>query len=258
VCNKGYEGDGKTCTDFDECSSSPCDPVTEFSTPEFNMFKCTDCPDGYSGNGADEGGCVDMNECDPMGDGDWTDEECAAQFDPSVPDLEADCTKLDGCKFDETTLTCVSGNHGDSPCDPLTACFTPKPGVYSCSDCPKGYVGNGMDSGGCQELNPCSADLENDCAPESVCDDTGPGQHECWCNHGYEGPGKISEGGCVDINECDPNGDGTENPCDPLTTCSQPEIGEYKCSECPEGYEGNPVVIHPMSGAKLPGCQPKA
>ena len=94
--------------------------------------------------------------------------------------------------------TCESGKYLTDECPAGSTSDT-----SSCTECPEGYRGNGADEGGCEEVNFC-ADEMDDCDPNSLCDHTGPGTHSCWCNFGFEGPGKIADGGCIDIDECDP------------------------------------------------------
>lgn len=49
TCNTGYQGDGTTCVDIDECVGDPCSPLAACTnTP--GGFSCA-CEDGYSGDG---------------------------------------------------------------------------------------------------------------------------------------------------------------------------------------------------------------
>lgn len=60
ACNSGYQGDGKTCTELDECAvSNPCADFANCTNLP-GSFKCT-CIDGYVGNGAIK--CLDVDEC---------------------------------------------------------------------------------------------------------------------------------------------------------------------------------------------------
>ena len=91
-CPDGYEGDGLSCSDIDECKqgthscapwndeycknteggfecqvntecdASPCHPAATCSPVDLNKFECS-CPEGYKGNGKGDKGCEDINEC---------------------------------------------------------------------------------------------------------------------------------------------------------------------------------------------------
>jgi hypothetical protein len=247
-----YDEIDTACTvDMSLRVDNPCNRLTKCSTPEFDMFVCTDCPPGYTGNGNDgqyvgpdsfrfptnQTGCIDIDECDMENDGyitvmecmdQWKERHCLTGVTGNEHECIADCEKHPLCKFEHKDIKgssadlkfseggagvfagmCLPRVNKDDPCDPLTSCSTPEVNAYVCTDCPTpGYRGNGADEGGCEEVNPCTAEAgsgsEHDCDPNSLCDHTGPGEHSCWCNFGYEGPGKVAEGGCTLIDQCDP------------------------------------------------------
>ena len=58
MCDNGYQGDGLTCTDIDECVSNPCDAHASCENVP-GSFTCT-CAPGYQGPGTS---CTDIDEC---------------------------------------------------------------------------------------------------------------------------------------------------------------------------------------------------
>lgn len=58
TCNAGFTGDGRTCTDVDECAdnSDNCDSSPDACVNEPGKFSCK-CPVGYNGNGVGVDGC---------------------------------------------------------------------------------------------------------------------------------------------------------------------------------------------------------
>jgi hypothetical protein len=50
VCPAGYEGDGTTCTDLDDCADNPCDANATCENLPGRAFECT-CGKGFVGDG---------------------------------------------------------------------------------------------------------------------------------------------------------------------------------------------------------------
>ncbi|CAI5454134.1 unnamed protein product [Caenorhabditis angaria] len=98
---------------------------------------------------------------------------------------------------------------------------------YTCS-CDHGYrKTEDIRNPTCVDVNECSS---NPCSPGIECVNI-PGSYFC---HGCPIGFKMSENGCVDIDECKTR----HNPCDPLVECRN-LIGSYECSPCPIGYSGD-------------------
>lgn len=64
-CKPGFEGDGRTCTDINECSRSNVCSLNEICENTIGSYKCK-CKSGYKkkfSNSNGDGECVDINEC---------------------------------------------------------------------------------------------------------------------------------------------------------------------------------------------------
>ena len=105
TCKKGFVGDGKACTDENECltGSNACDPAAE-CTNVFGSYTCG-CPGGWTGDGFS---CLDLNECATA-----TTNSCELSADCSntagsydcvckpgwVPNGTGGCIDQDACKL---------------------------------------------------------------------------------------------------------------------------------------------------------------
>lgn len=138
-CDEGYEGDGQTCNDVDECAGpNDCDiDATCSNTP--GAYDCA-CNDGYKGNGFD---CENVDECN----------EDLDNCDPN-----ATCTDQDG----GFKCECNDGYQGDG-----VMCTGSKEFGEACefnSDCASGLCLN--------DPNMCTIDctqtVANDCGAQGV------------------------------------------------------------------------------------------
>jgi hypothetical protein len=233
-CSSGWEG--SLCQrDEDECISAPCqnggtckDSTTSTSI-DVDAYVCF-CVPGYSGPtcGADIDECLSV----PCHNGatcvdSWTNSltptdsyicECVLGYTG-----EHCGTNPDNCGS-EFGL-CVDHGH------PTYGRCWDRVNDYFC-DCSKGW--GGKECG--EAVNTCSRD-ENICHDLAQCSVLGPGQIECRCHTGYEGPGTTANGGCWDYDEC------SSDPCQNTATCAaSPQnetmpLDEYSCA-CASGFFG--------------------
>jgi len=269
-CQEGFEGDGVSCRDIDECAEG-LDNCTGQSrcVNKMGEFLCI-CPQGYVSNKDDS--CSQPDECSLA-----PDHPLAARCDPSATCTDQDngyeCTCPDGYLGDG--FYCVP----DSPCDKPGAC----PEHTRCS------VENNTAVCGCtgdMQLvnNTCVYPEQKICGTENdtcnneteICKEVAWG-HVCLCKDNYKPAGKtcigrdhcdpttvdfiagecISSGGtcengptgytcicpnstrnvnnsCEDIDEC-AESEGNNADCGNSTTCFNRDPG-YECV-CSEGYE---------------------
>ncbi|XP_067939805.1 mucin-like protein [Watersipora subatra] len=211
-CPAGYTGDGKTCTDVDECTEDVCGHIC-INSP--GSFVCA-CRTGYSLN-------IDGSTCDDI-------DECLTDPCHQV------CNNTDGSYVCSCELGFVLANDNTN-CDPANPCEEPSPcdevnGLCNVEDgqdvcyCTKGYA---LSSDGvtCEDINEC---LLNTDACVQNCTNTAGG-YTCSCGVGYS---LASDGtSCDDINECSAG----EYDCLATQICNN-KVGGYSC-DCP----GSSVLV---------------
>jgi len=253
-CNAGFEGDGITCTDIDDCASNPCenggactDGVDSFTcdcdgtghegdtcaedidecvlgtdncdinaacTNTPGSFSCA-CNQGYEGDGLS---CTDINDCSPIN-------PCAnggTCSDNGVDSFICECsnTGFEGTLCDIDIDECVLGTDN---CD-INASCTNTPGGFSC-ECNDGFAGDGVT---CENVDDCSSDP---CQNGGICTD-GIDSFSCDCTDtGFGGPSCEN-----DIDECVL---GTDN-CDINAACTNTP-GDFTC-ECNNGFTGDGII----------------
>ncbi|KAG9493913.1 hypothetical protein GDO78_001662 [Eleutherodactylus coqui] len=160
-CPAGLSGDGLHCSDFDECSQTPCSP-NAVCTNTLKGYNCT-CKQGFTGNGTH---CEDRNKC---------------LTNPCSPNATCTNTKsgyLCSCNkgFLGDGLHCDDVNEClNNPCSSNAYCSNTL-GSFVCS-CNAGYTGNGYkctiscgpcDPDYCGNGQPCRRDGST-CAQKCSC-----------------------------------------------------------------------------------------
>ncbi len=209
TCAMGYQGDGLTCADVDECAEqiSTCDEQATCLNIS-GGFMCT-CDMGFMGDGMT---CVDVDECAEGLD------DCG---------MNASCTNTQGgfeCSCNAgymgNGVMCVDVDEcaqGMALCDEQATCVN-EPGSFSCV-CDRGYQGDGLT---CSDIDEC-ADAVDLCDVHASCTNT-QGSFECACETGYVGDGLT----CSDVDEC---AEGLDT-CRAGETCIN-EPGSFTCMSVP-------------------------
>ncbi|XP_078609800.1 uncharacterized protein LOC144881035 isoform X2 [Branchiostoma floridae x Branchiostoma japonicum] len=189
VCRRGFQGDGRNCTDIDECSIQPPLPNVAAMSDEISRHGCSDvcvntvgsyhcaCPEYFILT-------ADGKTCEAQ-------ESCAASSNPCRPTVHSRCAVANGthvCSCSpgfhladngyrcEDTDECSSGHHN---CHASAQC-TNTYGSFSCS-CLEGYIGDGTN---CTDVDECSSGTAS-CDENASCENTA-GSYTCTCKENYQ------------------------------------------------------------------------
>ncbi|XP_068721591.1 uncharacterized protein [Montipora capricornis] len=153
TCPDGFEGDGKSCGDINECAlANPCYERSQCENLSPG-YRCGGCPEGYRGNA-------------PSGVG----LEHAQNY-------RQKCDEIDEC------------SEGIDTCDPNSNCIN-TPGSFKCSPCKPGFIGDGYL--GCYPGDLCT-NAQHTCQMNAQCSSTGAGKYKCMCRDGFAGDGEECE-----------------------------------------------------------------
>ena len=142
ACSAGFEGDGRVCTDVDECATNNggCAQVCNNAA---GTFACA-CNDGYVLN-ADSASCDDVDECSGV--------DCG----PGGACTEADGETVAG----QYTCTCAAGHEGggvNTPCQVTRCAENEYVSANVCTACPPGTT-NAAEDDASQVDTMCDATL---------------------------------------------------------------------------------------------------
>ncbi|XP_015834978.1 protein kinase C-binding protein NELL1 isoform X2 [Tribolium castaneum] len=213
-CDQGFQGDGRLCTDINECQQEGgleghhCHQNTRcVNTP--GSYTC-ECLAGY--RRVDKFNCAELDECSSG------EHNC---------DVNADCINTQGSYH----CVCKEGYTGDGyNCQPvcnqscLNGGICRSPGKCAC---PNGYTGSSCE----RDLDECATNAHR-CTEASVCVNM-IGWYYCKCKEGYQSPVSDNNLGtlCQDIDECVDE----LHTCHPTAQCVNVN-GGFRC-ECPPGKE---------------------
>uniref|UniRef100_A0A2A4JDL6 Cubilin n=2 Tax=Heliothis virescens TaxID=7102 RepID=A0A2A4JDL6_HELVI len=184
-CPSGYEGDGYSCYDIDECTTIPnggCSPLVTCHNTIGSRI-CGLCPPGYQGDGVT---CTWRGTCNIGHGGCHPSAQCIESATPTGQSAQCICPEgmvgdgmgISGCYVP------TSGNYTDScasnPCGVHGQCHALRSG-YTCI-CARGYGGASCDSA----ADACRA---NPCHNGGACrlDDSAAAGFRCECAAQYTG-----------------------------------------------------------------------
>ncbi|XP_056099717.1 EGF-containing fibulin-like extracellular matrix protein 2a [Rhinichthys klamathensis goyatoka] len=211
LCPTGFEPQGDSCVDVDECErdSHDCQPSQQCFNTE-GSFSCQ-CPDGYRKVGTE---CIDIDECRYR----YCQHRCV-----NVPGSFS-CQCEPGFQLAGNNRSCIDVDECGmgAPCS--QRCYNTY-GTFLCR-CEQGYE-LGPDGFACNDIDECSYSsylCQYQCVNEH-------GKFSCVCPDGYQLLGTRL---CQDINECETGA----HQCSDGQTCVNIH-GGHKCVDtksCQEPY----------------------
>ncbi|EDV26971.1 uncharacterized protein TRIADDRAFT_54443 [Trichoplax adhaerens] len=229
ICKSGYLGDGRNCTEINECkiNNGQCNQICQ-NTP--GSYKCS-CYPGYEIS-SHYHTCVDINEClRPQ----------ANQCDQKCVNTQGSyrCQCGQGFKLSDDGLTCTPLSQCASVNNCTHTC-TMINGLQSCS-CRSGFKLS-QDGRTCRDINECTAD--NLCNINANCINI-DGSYQCICKTGYQGYGIT----CNDVNECTSTSTQHKHNCSAHANCYNTK-GSYGC-QCKAGYKGDGLTCQDIDECSL-------
>ncbi|XP_038069380.1 fibrillin-1-like isoform X2 [Patiria miniata] len=207
-CPRGYEGDGETCADRNECEEGTflCHRDAACVNTA-GSYRC-ECKEGFAGDG---------RVCIPL--------------DPRTC---ADGPCFPGVDCEDIPLQRILNSRNWRQLDIIK--------LFRCGPCPSGYQGDGEN---CQDIDECARRLDN-CHADATCINT-PGSYQCVCNPGFAGDGTlcvpIDPRVCADLpcfNGRVPCRDlALQDVLQTIDLANTALIKLFECGSCPEGYFGD-------------------
>ncbi|RUS82424.1 hypothetical protein EGW08_009812 [Elysia chlorotica] len=274
-CPDGYDRQGSSCVDTNECIENGTNPVCPQNSDcenSIGSYTCS-CSSGYRTDPADENSCKDVDECAEL------THDCEQVCD-NIPG-SFNCSCYGGSTLNQDEKSCSSGISCNTACDHF--CQQNDDGSKECN-CRRGYE---LDTDGttCNDLDecfgktPCSQGCTNtvggftcycfsgfqlaadntsctecetsywgdNCAKQCQCNGHGTCDRArgCVCAPGWTGTRCVN-----DVDEC-----AEDRVCPAGQLCTN-TIGSYKCS-CPSGYSMQSDVCIDIDecSSQSHGCQ---
>ncbi len=254
VCNQGYEGDGMTCTNIDECARDLDDCDVNATCADTNgSYTCTCNAPGWEGSGVF---CRDVDECADGTHGCTVGEvcvnqigmpnlcECAPGWTRPAPDqacqvLCGDGSRGQGEECDDGNTATGDGCNGICEIEDGWACLEDAPnGTSTCMEtCGDGLI---------DALEECDDGAANSDTAVDACRTT---CRRAYCGDGVSDTGEACDDGAANS---DASADACRTTCDPAY-CGDGVIDTGELCDPGGGAPGNAIA-----GACTTLCNPDA
>ncbi|XP_022080925.1 fibrillin-1-like isoform X2 [Acanthaster planci] len=219
-CPPGYEGDGETCADRNECEEGTflCHPDGACVNTE-GSYRC-ECKEGFAGDG---------RVCIPLDNRTCADGPC-----------------FPGVVCEDVPLQRILNSRNWRQLDIIK--------LFRCGPCPRGFQGDGEI---CRDIDECARGI-NACHRDATCVNI-PGSYRCECNPGFAGDGNlcvpVDPTTCADL----PCFNGRvacrdlvlEDILRTTDLANTAIIKLFECGPCPDGYFGNGEICQDINECSL-------
>ena len=211
TCIQGWEGDGFTCTDINECVNGSVCGINQLCSNTAGNYSCS-CKKGWTFSGPTNDECQDLDECllglddcDTFSTCINTNGSFACECLPGFEDKARICSKYQ----------CINKTYnGTISRERNTSAITQE--LCTC-------IGEYLNTGrSCADIDECKLDIFNCPSSAPVCQNL-IGGYECKCD-------AVDNSSCDAVSPCD----SSNNTCNENMTCIAVGVEHY--CVCPEGY----------------------
>eukprot|EP00122_Pirum_gemmata_P014732 Pgem_evm1s13743 len=266
-CKHGFSGNGKSCTNIDECVGNPCGQHGACSQGAPGSYNCT-CHKGYKGVNCS----IQINECTDLTYGNNCNVNAQCTDTPGSFDCVCNalyvgngthcepCPKGHVCDGGVNSIKCNSQKQKNNKClEDSDVCLLNSRDL-KCQRCTTQWKGERCEI----DVNECADPTLNNCDSNASCTNTN-GSYTCKCKNGFVGNGNncglcprghVCNGGVSSITCTSQN----NSRCDVDDDVCITGTTKLKCKKCKGNWKGDRCDndVNECADSKLNDCDVNA